>query len=170
MKRSLVVGVDDTDDSQNALVQATDLARGAELSVVVVHVRRIPPLAGMSSMSLGPPARNLEVLEASTRQASVDVLCGAGLEWGFVVRSGDPAQELMAEAEERSASAIVVGGRPHRAAVSGVLGSIDAALVHRFHGSVLVVSGGDSEWHHSPASPLSADQAIDAKFGERLPR
>jgi nucleotide-binding universal stress UspA family protein len=170
MKRSLVVGVDDTDDSQHALAQATDLARGAELSLVVVHVRHIPALAGMSSMSLGPPEQNLEVIEASTRQASADVLCGAGVEWEFVVRSGDPAQELMAEAEERSASAIVVGGRPHRAAVSGVLGSLDPALVHRFHGSVLVVRGGDCEWHHSAACRLSADQAIDANFGERLPR
>jgi hypothetical protein len=44
-------------------------------------------------------------------------------------------------------SAIVVDGRTHKAALSGLLGSVDAALVHRFHGSVLVVRGGDSEWH-----------------------
>jgi nucleotide-binding universal stress UspA family protein len=41
----------------------------------------------------------------------------------------------------------MVGGRTHKAALSGLLGSVDAALVHRFHGSVLVVRGGDSEWH-----------------------
>lgn len=50
-------------------------------------------------------------------------------------------------AEDRSAAAIVVGGRPHKTAVSGLAGSVGAAPVHRFHGSVLVVRGGDSEWH-----------------------
>jgi nucleotide-binding universal stress UspA family protein len=51
----------------------------------------------------------------------------------------------MAVAGDRSAVAIVVGGRPHKAAVSGLVGSVDAALVHRFHGSVLVVRGADSQ-------------------------
>jgi hypothetical protein len=51
-------------------------------------------------MSLLPPAQNLDVIEASTRQASADVLRGTGVEWEFVVRGGDPAHEL--EAEDRS--------------------------------------------------------------------
>jgi hypothetical protein len=58
----------------------------------------------------------------------------------------------MAMAEDRSAAAIVVGGRPHKAAVSGLAGSVSAAPVHRFHGSVLVVRGGDSEWHRVNAA------------------
>jgi Universal stress protein family len=58
----------------------------------------------------------------------------------------------MATAEDRSAAAIVVGGRPHRAALSGLVGSVDAALVHRFHGSVLVVRGDTSEWHPRDAA------------------
>jgi nucleotide-binding universal stress UspA family protein len=61
----------------------------------------------------------------------------------------------MAVADDRSAVAIVVGGRPHKAAVSGLVGSVDAALVHRFHGSLLVVRGGDSGWHPRDAA-LSA--------------
>jgi nucleotide-binding universal stress UspA family protein len=57
----------------------------------------------------------------------------------------------MAMADDRSAAAIVVGGRPHKAALSGLVGSVDAALVHRFHGSVLVVRGGDFEWRQASA-------------------
>ena len=78
---------------------------------------------------------------------AADVLRGTGVDWEFVVRSGAPAHELMAVAEDRSAAAIVVGGRPHRAALSGLAGSVDAALVHRFRGSVLVVRGDASQWH-----------------------
>jgi hypothetical protein len=61
----------------------------------------------------------------------------------------------MVMADDRSAAAIVVGGRPHMAAVSGLAGSVDAALVHRFHGSVLIVRGGDSAWNPASAAATS---------------
>ena len=66
--------------------------------------------------------------------------------------SSDPAHALMVMADDRSAAAIVVGGRPHKAALSGLTGSVGAALVHRFHGSVLIVRGGDSAWNPASAS------------------
>jgi hypothetical protein len=113
----------------------------------VVHVRHIPVMAEMSPWTIGPAKQNLDAIEADARRVSEDTLQGIGVDWEFVVRSGDPAHELMVTADDRSAAAIVVGGRPHKAAVSGLIGSIDAALVHRFHGSVLVVRGDDVEWH-----------------------
>ena len=93
-------------------------------------------------MTLGPATQDLDPIEDATRRASEETLQGTGVDWEFVVRSGDPAHELMTVADDRSAVAIVVGGRPHKAAVSGLVGSVDAALVHRFHGSLLVVRGG----------------------------
>jgi nucleotide-binding universal stress UspA family protein len=141
--RSLIVGVDDTDDSRNALARAAEWARAAGLRLVVVHVRHIPVLAEMSAMTIGPARQNLDLIEAAARRAAEDALRGTGADWEFVVRSGDPAHELMAVAGGRAALAIVVGGRPHKAALSGLAGSLSAALVHRFHGSVLVVRGGD---------------------------
>ena len=147
MERSLVVGVDETGESQNALARAAELARAAGLRLVVVHVRHVPVLAEMSAMTIGPATQDLDPIEDATRRASEKVLEETGVDWEFVVRNGDPAHELMAAADDRSAVAIVVGGRPHKAAVSGLVGSVDAALVHRFHGSLLVVRGGDSGWH-----------------------
>jgi nucleotide-binding universal stress UspA family protein len=158
MERSLVVGVDETDESQNALARASELARAAGLRLVVVHVRHVPVLAEMSAMTVGPATQDLDPIEDATRRASGKVLEETGVDWEFVVRNGDPAHELMAVADDRSAVAIVVGGRPHKAAVSGLVGSVDAALVHRFHGSLLVVRGGDSGWHPLDAA-LSAPAA-----------
>jgi nucleotide-binding universal stress UspA family protein len=160
MKRSLVVGVDDTDDSKNALARAADLARADNLRLVVVHVRHIPVMAEMSPWTIGPAQQNLDVIEAAARRASEDVLQGTGLDWEFVIRSGDPAHELMAMADDRSAAAIVVGGQPHKAALSGLAGSVDAALVHRFHRSVLVIRGDDFEWRPvgtAPSEPSLAE-------------
>jgi nucleotide-binding universal stress UspA family protein len=162
MKRSLVVGVDGTGESKNALARAAELAQAAGLRLVVVHVRHIPVLAEMSAMTIGPATQDLDVIEAASRRATDDVLQGSGADWEFVVRSGDPAHELMAAAGDRSAAALVVGGRPHRAALSGLVGSVDAALVHRFHGSVLVVRGDGSEWH-----PLDAALSVHEVPGDR---
>jgi nucleotide-binding universal stress UspA family protein len=150
LTRSLIVGVDDTDDSRNALARAAELARAAGLRLVVVHVRHMPVFAEMSAMTIGPASQNLDAIETEARRASEEVLQGTGVDWEFVVRSGDPAHALMVMADDRSAAAIVVGGQPHKAALSGLAGSVDAALAHRFHGSVLIVRGGDSAW--SPAS------------------
>jgi len=155
MTRSLVVGVDDTGDSKNALARAADLARADDLRIVVVHVRHIPAMAEISPWTIGPARQDLGVIEAAARRASEEVLQGTGVDWEFVIRSGDPAHELMAMADDRSAVAIVVGGKPHRAALSGLAGSVDAALVHRFHGSVLIVRGGDFGWHPSALLPPS---------------
>jgi len=156
MKRSLVVGVDDTDDSKNALARAAELARADDVRLVVVHVRHIPVMAEMSAWTIGPAQQDLDTIEAAARRASEDVLQGTGVNWEFVIRSGDPAHELMAMANDRSAAAIVVGGRPHRAALSGLVGSVDAALVHRFHGSVFVVRGDDFDWHPAGTAPFES--------------
>ena len=161
MTRSVIVGMDDTDDSRNALARAAELARVTHVKLVVVHVRHL---------AVFETRENLDVIEAMARENTDHVLRGTGLDWEFVVRNGDPAHELMDVASQRSATAIVVGGRPHRAPASAALGSVTAALVHRFHGSVLVVRTGDSDWHQADtALSLSTDQAIDAIYGERMP-
>jgi maltose/moltooligosaccharide transporter len=152
MTRSLIVGMDDTDGSRNALARAAELARAADLRLVVVHVRHIPVLAEMSAMTIGLARQDLDLIHAAARRAAEEVLQGTGVDWEFVVRSGDPAHALMAMADDRPAAAIVVGGRPHKAALSGLAGSVGAALVHRFPGSVLVVRGDDFALNPASAS------------------
>jgi nucleotide-binding universal stress UspA family protein len=152
VERFLIVGMDDTGDSRDALARAAELARAAGLSLVVVHVRHIPVSAAMSSMTIGLARQNLDAIEAEARRASAEVLQGTGVDWEFVVRSGDPAHALMVMADDRSAAAIVVGGRPHKAALNGLTGSVGAALVHRFHRSVLIVRAGESAWNPASAS------------------
>jgi nucleotide-binding universal stress UspA family protein len=147
MTGSLIVGMDGTVDSKNALVRAAEWAQAADLRLVVVHVRHMPVFAEMSPMTIGPARQNLDLIEAAARRATEDALLRTGVDWEFVVRSGAPAHELMAVACDRPALAIVVGGRPHKAALSGLAGSVGAALVHRFRGSVLVVRGDDSAWN-----------------------
>ena len=68
-----------------------------------------------------------------------------------------------------SALYIVVGGRPHSAPASVLLGSVATAVVHHFQGSVLVVrSKDDSEWIASEHARdrWQRERAIDTIYGE----
>jgi nucleotide-binding universal stress UspA family protein len=169
MKRSMVVGVDGTADSITALQRAAELARSSNLLLIVVHVRHSSTWAGLSAMSAGYAAQALDEIEADARRATRKTLDKMAIDADFVVRTGEPAHELIGVAEERSAGYIVVGGRPHSAAVSVLLGSVATALVHHFDGSVLVVrSKEDSEWiapDHARAR-WRRERAIDAIYGE----
>jgi nucleotide-binding universal stress UspA family protein len=162
------VGLDDTDDSQNALVQATELVEVGNMELLAVHIRHLPTLPALSQASMRRTVEDLDLVEAAARRAAADVLGETGVEWEFIVRSGDPADELVRVANERSAAAIVIGGRPHRAAVSVAVGSIDTALVQRFRGPVLVVRGEDSAWYRGSEASLSIEEAIDAIYGDRI--
>jgi nucleotide-binding universal stress UspA family protein len=169
MKRSLVVGVDGTRDSLTALRRAAELARLGNLSLVAVHVRHSSTWAGLSAMSAAYDVQNVDQIEADTRRATDEALADFPLSWDFVVRTGDPARELIAVARERWASYIVVGGRPHTAVGSALLGSVATALVHHFHGSVLVVrSDDDAEWIASEYAKdkRRMENAIDAIYGD----
>jgi nucleotide-binding universal stress UspA family protein len=164
----MVVGVDGTADSIIALQRAAELARSSNLLLVVVHVRHSSAWAGISPMSAGYASETLDQIEAEARQQTSGALEKMAIDWDFVVRTGEPARELIAVAEERSAMYIVVGGQPHSAAVSALLGSVATALVHQFHGSVLVVrSKEDSEWIPSAHARdhWRREQAVDAIYG-----
>jgi nucleotide-binding universal stress UspA family protein len=76
MTRSLIVGMDDTDGSRNALARAAELARAADLRLVVVHVRHIPVLAEMSAMIIGLARQDLDLIQAAARRAAEEVLQG----------------------------------------------------------------------------------------------
>jgi nucleotide-binding universal stress UspA family protein len=169
MRRSMVVGVDGTADSVTALRRAAEIARTSNLLLILVHVRHSSPWAGISPLSAGYAAQTLDEIEAEARQAAGEALEKVAVDWEFVVRAGEPARELIAVAEARSALYIVVGGRPHSAPASVLLGSVATAVVHHFQGSVLVVrSKDDSEWIASEHARdrWRRERAIDTIYGE----
>ena len=170
MQRPLVVGVDGTADSITALRRAAEIAKTGSYRLIVVHVRHSSTWAGLSAMSAAADLQNLDQIEADVRRATENALADVPLEWDFVVRNGDPVRELIAVAKERRAPYIVVGGRPHSAVGSVLLGSVATSLVHHFRGSVLVVrSEDDSEWIASEYArdKVRMEHAIDAIYGER---
>lgn len=143
----VVVGLDASPDSLQALERAVELverdrATGG-LDLVVVHVRQGPSLAYLAPASSEGMADTLDELEERARQAANRVLSQHWVTWRFVVRTGDPARELMKAAKEQKAAAIVVGGHRHSMLGSVLTQSVDSSLVHNYKGNLLIVREGE---------------------------
>jgi nucleotide-binding universal stress UspA family protein len=147
--RHLLVGVDGSEPSLAALELAADVTGvlGGSLSVLQVF-EYVPPFP------LGQPAdarregqdqapeRALELLEAS---APAIRRRGVGVQ--VVVRSGDPAQTLLAVADDVDADLVVVGTRGQGGPGELLLGSVARSVADRARRPTLVVPAA-AGWVH----------------------
>ena len=131
--------MDDSRDAIAGLQRGSAMAEAMKVPVIVVHVRHTSALIQMSSAGAAEAPRMLDELERDARQTTEEVLADARVSWSFEVREGEPADALIAAANEHDARAIIVGSRGHNAVASALLGSVSSALVHRAPQSVLVV-------------------------------
>ncbi|MFG6178572.1 universal stress protein [Halomonas sp. THAF12] len=137
MFTSLLVPVDGSEHSVQALGVAAQLARGCAASLILMTVAEYPP-GNMGLFTGGTPepftAENWNEIAASLKadaeqaltkvQDSVDL---SGLEVETVIRQGTPAAAILKEAEQRGVDAIVMGSR----GVSDMHGMIFGSTSHK---------------------------------------
>ena len=95
---------------------------------------------------MGAEAQFRQILDgiAAQVEAAVKAEMSAFRErWTFQVRSGNPAEELLAVSDEVGAIAIAVGAQGHRPLSPYLLGSVSTALLDGAGVSVLVVRGSE---------------------------
>jgi nucleotide-binding universal stress UspA family protein len=151
MPGTIVVGVDGSEASHEALRWAAEEARLREARLVTVHVWMfVPPTPigepGMIPMPPGDYAGQLEA-ERGAAQAELDAALAeafpgelpAGLETQIV--EGDAGEQLAAEAE--GADLLVVGSRGRSGIASVLLGSVSSHLVSHAPCPVVVVKARD---------------------------
>jgi nucleotide-binding universal stress UspA family protein len=142
-----VVGVDGSDDGMAALRRAKRICAAMHAELHVVHVRHEPYWWSFAEMApVGAEAQFREILDGIAAQVETAVkaeLSSYPERWTFQVRSGNPAEELLAVSDEIGAVAIAVGARGHRPLSPYLLGSVSTALLHRAGVSVLVVRGSE---------------------------
>lgn len=149
---TIVVGVDGSDASREALRWAAAEAALREARVIAVHVFAFMPLTaigdpGMIPMPAGDLPGQLDA-ERTGAQAELDTAVADAFPDGqpkdFEPRlvEGDPADALVAEAG--SAELIVVGSRGRGGLKSALLGSVSGHVIHHAACPVVVVKAPSS--------------------------
>jgi nucleotide-binding universal stress UspA family protein len=130
---TLVVGYDGTEGSRRAYAQARELAVRLDEDILVVFSFESPRLGG-----------ELHDLDEAIRERGKAVVAEALAQAGDIevitqVRMQDPAEGLIAAADEVDASMIVVGSYGERPLRSAIVGSTPTRLLHLSERPVLVV-------------------------------
>lgn len=146
----ILVAIDGTEGSVAALRQAADKAAadGAELIVLAVTVRDL----GLGSLSgeireyareehlPGGEAEGRRVLAEDILADAEKIVAGRkALKAIFISRAGDPAEEILDCARERSADLLYLGSRGHGALGAFILGGVSRKVTAEASCKVVVV-------------------------------
>jgi nucleotide-binding universal stress UspA family protein len=135
--KTIVVGYDGTEASERALGRAGDLAAAFGSSVILTSVSLVltgTSRGGGSADPTDPPEEHEALLDRARA-----TLAERGVEAKTVLATGDPAEAIVALAEERSADLIVVGTR-EPGTWQRLLGhSVSAAVQRHARCDVLIV-------------------------------
>jgi nucleotide-binding universal stress UspA family protein len=163
MADPLVVGVDASAASLDALDAAVRLARQAGAPLIAVHVRHVPGLAAAGEATApsgaAAAAEAAEAVEQDEERGRAEAsrrLSGSGIDWAFDVTRGDPATELIRFAAAHRAEAIIVGGKTHGVLGGLLLGSVAQKLVRHSPVSVVVVRDGEAASLPTPSESASS--------------
>ena len=141
--RSAVVAIDFTPASEDAARAALDVL-GGRGTLYFAHARPRIVIPQGDSRAWGEPADVLGRLEAMARR--LDIPDGVTVE--FVSLHGEPADELVAFAEQQHADMIATGAHGRSAIGRLVLGSVSTKVVRSAPCAVLV----------APARPVAAEE------------
>ncbi|HEY1713995.1 MAG TPA: universal stress protein [Solirubrobacteraceae bacterium] len=135
--KNIVLGYDDSEPSQRALERAAQLAKALSAELAVVSVAPLGPggVRGAGGVdSIDSPAKHAAELSRAR-----EYLEGQAVTAVYQEIVGDPAEAIVAFADQRKADLIIVGTRDH-SMLGRMLGqSISETVSHHAHCDMLVV-------------------------------
>jgi len=140
----IVVGTDGSDTAAEAVRQAVDLAKlaGARLSIVSAYAP-IPERKVKDQLREAPADVQYEIGPREDVNLVLDAAAAAARQEGIEVQThpveGDPAEAILAVAEETKADLIVVGNKGMTGARRFLLGSVPNNISHHAPCSVIIV-------------------------------
>lgn len=144
MFRSIVVGTDGSQTAEEAVRQATDLAKTVGATLEIVSAYEPVPAQRLREERRDAPE---DLQWAINPREDVDVTLNAaatpareaGVSVNVYPRQGDPADAILDVAEEREADLIVIGNKGMRGAKRFLLGSVPNKVSHHAPCSVLII-------------------------------
>ena len=141
---SIVVGTDGSNTAQEAVRQASELARALGAKVYLVSAYEPVPEGRLRDERQVLPAdlqwmvNPREDVEETLDQAA-GALKASGIEVDTLPREGDPADAILDVAEEKNADLIVVGNKGMTGAKRFLLGSVPNKVSHHAPCSVMII-------------------------------
>lgn len=137
--RRILVPVDFSDCSRDALEYAAMMAKQFKAEVILVHVIESQGLTGGFSLSVEERDQALEAVGGKLLADAAATLEGDGIEVAREVRQGVPYQEILKGAEEHRADLIVMGTNGRTGLERLVLGSVAERIVQMGKCPVLTI-------------------------------
>ena len=141
---SIVVGTDGSETANEAVRQATDLAKsvGARVNLVSafepVGNQRLREERQQVPEDMQWMVNEREDVEATLKTAAESIR-EAGVEVETFARQGDPADAILDVAEENNADLIIVGNKGMSGAKRFLLGSVPNKVSHHAPCSVMII-------------------------------
>jgi nucleotide-binding universal stress UspA family protein len=144
MFKSIVVGTDGSETANEAVRQATELAKAVGSSIDLVSAYEPVSSARLREEAQQVP-KGLEWMVNpredvdATLKAAGEQIAEAGVEVQTFAREGDPADAILDVAEERKSDLIVVGNKGMTGAKRFLLGSVPNKVSHHAPCSVMII-------------------------------
>jgi nucleotide-binding universal stress UspA family protein len=144
MFKSIVVGTDGSETANEAVRQATELAKAVGGTVDLVSAyepvsgARLREEAQQVPKDMEWMVNPREDVDATLKDAA-EQIGEAGVEVQTFSREGDPADAILDVAEERNADLIIVGNKGMTGAKRFLLGSVPNKVSHHAPCSVLII-------------------------------
>ncbi|WP_048306477.1 universal stress protein [Halomonas sp. PR-M31] len=143
MYKSILVPIDGSTQSHKALTLATNLLDPEQGMLYILSVQEAPLAKDALGRSAGVPATNAEALVQESGQALIKQACQAAKVEServkHIVRAGQPATGILAEANQLGVDAIVMGSRGNSNIKSLVIGSVSHRVLHVATCAVVIV-------------------------------
>jgi nucleotide-binding universal stress UspA family protein len=139
-----LVPLDFSEDANQALAYAIDLASKLGARVTLLHVMQSPPWGGVDMDGTIPHAysrfiQHLEAEVAHRMQACLEGVTAGGLEGEMAVVHGIPFQEILDTAKKQQVDLIIMGTHGRTGLQHVLLGSVAEKVVRLAPCPVLVV-------------------------------
>lgn len=162
----VIVAVDDTDASYQAIESFADKCRVDNAAIEIVHVMQVPPSrfdrapeGGESRSSIPPIVR--ERADHAVNRAN-EIFSSRGLHPRLALRPGDPAREILAAARSFDADLVVVGHGERRMGtrLTGWRGTVTKRVAQHAPCSVFIAA----------SDPSHRDEGTQGKHGRQNSR